>query len=88
MRVLYLEVADNLATESFLIALGWFIARRGHETIIIPDNGSNFIIGESKLTVIGKELDNKRVTQHLNSKNITCKFNPPQAHGCVVHGNH
>ena len=32
---------------------------------------SNFIGGEYELRMLVKDLDNKRITQHLNSKNIT-----------------
>ena len=53
------------------------MARKGHVKIITSDNGSNFIGGEYELRALVKDLDNKRITQHLNSKNITWKFNPP-----------
>ena len=39
MRALHLEVADNLTTESFILALSRLIARRGHAKIITSDNG-------------------------------------------------
>ena len=41
------------------------------------DNGSNFIGGEYELRALVKDLENERIAQHLNSKNITWKFNPP-----------
>ena len=71
MRASHLEVADNLTTESFILALSRFIARRGHVKIVTSDNGSNSIGSEYELRSLVKELDNKRITQHLNSKNIT-----------------
>ena len=77
MRALHLKAADNLTTESFILPLSRFIARRGHVKIMTSDNGINFIGGKSELRVVVKELDNKRITQHLNSKNVTWKFNPP-----------
>ena len=77
MRALHLEVADNLTTESFILALSRFIARRGHVKSITSDYGSNFIGGEYELRALVKDLDNKRITQYLNSKKITWKFNPP-----------
>ena len=77
MRALHLEVADNLTMKSFILALSRFIARRGHVKIVTSDNGSNFIGGEYELRALLEDLDNKRITQHLNSKNITRKFNPP-----------
>ena len=47
-----------------------------HVKTIIYDNGSNFVGGKSELRTLVKELDNKNITQHLNSKNIMWKFNP------------
>ena len=77
MRALHLELVDSLTTESFILALSRFIARRGHVKIITSENGNNFIGGEYKLRALVKDLDNKKITQHLNSKNIAWKFNPP-----------
>ena len=77
MRALHLEVADNLTTESFILDPSRFIARRGHIKIITSNNGSNLIGGEYELRALVKNLDNKRTTHNLNSKNITWKFNPP-----------
>ena len=75
MKALHLEVADNLTTELFILGLSWFIARRGHVKIKTSDNGSNFIGGEYELRALVNNLDKKRIVQHLNSKNITWKFN-------------
>ena len=76
MRALHLEVADNLTTELVILALSWFIPRRGPAKIITSDNGSNFIVGEYELRALVNNLDNKSIAQHLNSRNITWKFNP------------
>ena len=59
MRALHLEGADNLTTESFILALSRYMARRGHVKIITSDNGSNFIGGEYELRVLFKDLDKK-----------------------------
>ena len=64
-------ILGNPTTESFKLALSRFIARRGHVKIVISDNGSNFIDGKCELRSLVKELDNKKITQRLNSKNIT-----------------
>ena len=50
MRALHLEVAYNVTIESLILALSRFIARRRHLKIIIYDNGSNFVDGESELS--------------------------------------
>ena len=46
VRVLHLEVADNLRRESFILTFSRFVARRGHVKIITFDNGSNFLGSE------------------------------------------
>ena len=62
--------------QALILALSQFITRRGLVKIITSDNRSNFISGKYKLRALVKELDNKRITQHLNSKNIIWKFKP------------
>ena len=63
MRALHLEVADNLTTELFILALSQLFARRRDVKIITFDNGGNFIIGgEFELRASVDELDNKRIT--------------------------
>ena len=54
MRALHPEVADNLTTESFILALSRFFTRRGYVKIIKSDNGSNFIGGEYELRALIK----------------------------------
>ena len=53
-RTLHLEVADNLTTEPFILALSWFIATRGHVKVIICGNGRNFVDGECELRALVK----------------------------------
>ena len=77
MTAMHLKLADNLTTESFILALNQFIARRGHVKVITSDNGSNFIGAESELRESIKSLNNERITKHLNSKYVTWKFNLP-----------
>ena len=67
MIALHLEVADNLTTGSFILALSQFIERIGHVKIEISDNGSNFIGEESEIRAFAKK--------HLDCKSITWKFN-------------
>ena len=76
MRAMHLELADNLTTELFILALN-HLARRGCLKVITSDNGSNFIEAESELKESIKSLNNERITEHLNSKYVTGNFNPP-----------
>ena len=48
-RAVHLEFSIDMTTDSFLITLRRFIARRGEPDIIWCDNGSNFV-------GVGKEL--------------------------------
>ena len=74
MTALHPETPNN---RIFILALSQFIERRGHIKITTFNIGSNFAGGEYELRALIKDLNNKRITQHLNSKNITWKFNPP-----------
>ena len=73
---LFNYVADFLTTELFILTLSRFLARRRHVKITACGNGRNFIGGEFELRALVDEFDSKIITQDLNSKNITWKFNP------------
>ena len=77
MRAMHLELPNNLTTESFMLTLNCFIARRGHVKVITSDSGSNFIGAESELRESIRVLNNERITEHLNSKYATWNFNSP-----------
>ena len=49
IRAVHLEIAHSLSTDSFLLALRRFIARRGQVKEIYSDNGSNLTGGEKEL---------------------------------------
>ena len=42
-RGVHLEVAHSLSTDSFIMSLRRFIARRGKPTVIYSDNGTNLV---------------------------------------------
>ena len=44
-----LELATDITTDAFILALHRFIAQRGHETLSRSNNDSNFIGTEKKL---------------------------------------
>lgn len=49
LHTVYIEVAQSLDTDSFLLALRRFFARRGQVKETRSDNGSSFTSGERKL---------------------------------------
>ena len=49
IHAVHLEIAHSLSTDSFLLAMRRFIARRGQVKEIYSDNGSNLTGGEKEL---------------------------------------
>ena len=72
-----LEVADSLDTDSFLVALRRFIARRGQVKIIRSDNATNFTSGERELRESIKTWNQSKIHDTLLQKNIKWIFNLP-----------
>ena len=56
-RAVHLEIAGDMSTDSFILALRQFISRRGPTDIIRSDNGTNFIGAESELRNALNKLD-------------------------------
>ena len=42
-RAIHIELSSGLSTDSFILSLRRFLARKGHVNIIQSDNGTNFI---------------------------------------------
>ncbi|XP_043209918.1 uncharacterized protein LOC122374924 [Amphibalanus amphitrite] len=78
-RAVHLELAHSLDTDSFLLALRRFIARRGKPKLLLSDNGTNFVGGERELRESLAELNQSRITDELSQKGIEWKFLPPGA---------
>ncbi|XP_035215274.1 uncharacterized protein LOC118188867 [Stegodyphus dumicola] len=64
-----------MSTESFLLALRRFIARRGRSRIIYCDNGTNFVGASNVL----QDLNWKKITEDTSIPPIQWKFNPQTA---------
>ena len=78
-RAVHIEVAQELSTDSFLMALMRFISRRGSPQTIHSDNGTNFVGAESELKELITSLDQKRISDGLHIHTIDWVFNPPYA---------
>ena len=68
-----------MSTNSFILALRRFKARRGHPKSIRSDSGSNFIVAERELKDALSKLDQKKIINELNKSRIQWMFNPPKS---------
>ena len=75
-RALHLELAGDMPTDSFILALRRFKARRGHPESIQSDNRSNLIGAQGELKDALSKLDRKKIINELNES---------QYNGCLIH---
>ncbi|XP_042607435.1 uncharacterized protein LOC109111620 [Cyprinus carpio] len=77
-RAVHIDLLTSMDSDSFLMALRRFIARRGKPFEILSDQGTNFKGGERELwdayTALQPELQ-----AQLESQQIKFTFNPPNA---------
>ena len=77
IRAVHIEVAHSLDTDSFLLALRRFIARRGQVREMRSDNGTNFTSGKRELRESIQAWNNNKISEEMLQKNIKWSFNPP-----------
>ena len=80
LRAVHIETAANIDTDSFILSLRRFIARRGPVRVIRSDNGGNFVGCENEFVKEIDKLDDAKIATFLLSDNcdwITWKKNPP-----------
>ena len=78
-RAIHLEVAQSMDTDSFVMALRRFIARRGRPNKICSDNGTNIKGGEREMREALTNLNQQQITDELSQRHITWRWNPPAA---------
>ena len=80
-RVIHLEIAGDLTTDSLILALRRFIARRGNVKHIRSDNGTNFKGVQEELKDAIAEINIPEVVSELVQKhvNFIWTFNPPSS---------
>ena len=67
----HLEMAYDLTTELFLMALRRFLSTRGHSTrVIFSDNGTNFVGARSELQRGIQRLNQRQLINELSPKGI------------------
>lgn len=78
-RAVHLEVAGDLSTDSFIMALRRFRGRRGNPKTIRSNNGTNFVEANREQSEALKSLSQERITGELAGEGITWYFNPPSS---------
>ena len=78
-RAVHIEVAHSLDSNSFLMALHRFMARRGKPQKIFSDNGSNFVAADRELAEEIQTINTKKLRDELVLEAIEWQFNPPHA---------
>ena len=81
-RGIHLEMVSKADTDSFILALRRFIARRGPVRTIRSDNGGNFVGASNEFEKAYKEMDHNRIRKFLLTKQcdlIDWHRNPPES---------
>ena len=78
-RAVHIEVASSLETDTFLLALRRFVARRGPVKELRSDNGSNFVGAERELREAIREMKHNQIREKMLKQGIDWIFNPPGA---------
>ncbi|KAI2646455.1 Polyprotein P3 [Labeo rohita] len=77
-RATHLDLLTSLDSDSFLMALRRFIARRGKPYELLCDQGTNFKGGERELNDAFAALQDE-LKSHLANQQIKFTYNPPSA---------
>lgn len=76
-RAVHLEVTSSLDTDSFLLALRRFMARRGCPSVIHCDNWKSFKRGERELRESLQNWNEQQISDMLTRRNIKWCYIPP-----------
>lgn len=79
IRAVHIEVSHTLDSNSFILALRRFIARRGQVKVMYSDNGTNFVGGIRELREAILGWNQAQVHDYLLQNEIEWHFNPPSA---------
>ena len=69
-RPVHIEVASSLESNSFILALQRFIARRGLVREMRSDDGTNFVGARNELLQAIEEMDHEEIRVKLLKENI------------------
>ena len=76
-RSVHLELAYNLETDGFLMALNNFTARRGRIKTLTCDNGTNFRGGERELRELIQQMNEEEIQAYAKTNGFIFRFSPP-----------
>lgn len=79
IRAVHIEIAHTLTTDSCIMAIQNFVARRGTPLEIYCDNGTNFRGAETELTNAIKKINFEKLSVKFTTSSTTWHFNPPAA---------
>lgn len=77
-KAVHIELLSSIDTDSFLMSLRRFIARRGKPYEVLSDHGTNFKGGNTELQNAFNTL-HPTLKEHLASQQINFRLNPPNA---------
>ena len=66
IKAVHIELVTDLTTEAFIACLRRFIARRGKPTLIMSDNGSNFVGASRELKELKEFFELQRTKQKIS----------------------
>ena len=67
-RAIHIEVVYSLSTDSFIMSLRRFVARRGNVRMIRSDNGSNLVEASAELSRAFQEMDHIKIGKFFKRK--------------------
>lgn len=78
-RGIHIEVSHSLSTDSCIMSLNRFMARRGHPQEIYSDQGTNFKGSSNELKLELEKLDHNKLSEEFVTTQTQWFFNPPGA---------
>ena len=77
VRAIHLELAHDLSTDAFIIALKNFMNRRGVPSLMRSDNGKNFVGAHEESKRFDEVFEIGRIQDEVASKGVQWIFNCP-----------
>ena len=84
-RAVYIDVAVDYSTDSFLMVFRRFVCIHGFPSVIFSDNGSQLVRASHELNSVVTKIDWEKVKNFGYDKGLTWKFSPPESpwwNGC------